>query len=139
MLQSSTHCTGAGRLITKNDDGWGIGLASSNVTQTPDWLLPEHKHCNLLVSHQDQVTELPKHASLIATNDFCPIAGYQVNSSILTFQVHPEFNRDYLQYIMGKRRSIIGEETYQHAIQSLEKTVDHELVATWIVNFLTHN
>lgn len=125
-----------GGSVQKNDDGWGIGCASSNLTQTPNWLLAEQKHFNLLVSHQDQVTRLPMHASLIATSDFCPIAGYQINSTILTFQGHPEFSRDYLQYIMTKRRQIIGEQVCQQAIKSLEKNVDHERVAKWIVNFL---
>lgn len=127
-----------GGLVQKNEDGWGIGLVSSHVTQAPDWLSPQQKEFNLLTSHQDQVTQLPVHASLIATNDFCPIAGYQINSIILAFQGHPEFNRDYLRYIMAKRRDIIGDAVYQQAIISLEQKLDHELVATWIVNFINN-
>ncbi len=79
---------------------------------------------------------MPPEASLIATNEFCPIAGYQVNHSILTFQGHPEFSRDYVQHLMTNRRQDIGEQTYQQAMESLEQNEDHELVAKWIVNFI---
>lgn len=125
-----------GGSVQKHDKGWGIGLASSDVATTPDWLTPKQPQFNLLVSHQDQVTRLPPEASLIATNEFCPIAGYQVNHSILTFQGHPEFSRDYVQHLMTNRRQDIGEQTYQQAMDSLEQNEDHELVAKWIVNFI---
>jgi GMP synthase-like glutamine amidotransferase len=125
-----------GGAVERSDKGWGIGLASSDVAHTPNWLVPHKKEFNLLVSHRDQVTRLPDEASLIATNDFCPIAGYQVNHTVLTFQGHPEFSRDYLQYIMTQRREVIGEEAYEQGLKSMEKDEDNELVARWIVNFL---
>lgn len=125
-----------GGLVKKNQKGWGMGLASSKVTGKPDWLSPVQNEFNLLVSHQDQVMQLPPQASLIAGNDFCPIASYQVNRSILTFQGHPEFNRDYIQYLMSTRRKVIGEQVYQQAKQSLQQDLDHELVGQWIVNFI---
>jgi GMP synthase-like glutamine amidotransferase len=125
-----------GGAVHKHDKGWGIGLASSDVMHTPDWLKPRQEQFNLLVSHQDQVTRLPRQASLIATNDFCPIAGYQVDHSILTFQGHPEFNRDYIEHLMTQRRPDIGEQAYRQAIQSLQHDEDNKLVAQWIVNFI---
>ena len=125
-----------GGTVHKHDKGWGIGLASSDITCAPDWLTPRQDQFNLLVSHQDQVTRLPQQASLIATNEFCPIAGYQVDHSILTFQGHPEFNRDYIEHLMNQRRPDIGEQAYQQAIQSLQHNEDNELVAQWIVNFI---
>lgn len=125
-----------GGAVKKHDKGWGIGLASSEVTQTPDWLTPKKQQFNLLVSHQDQVTQLPRQASLIATNEFCPIAGYHVNQSVLAFQGHPEFSREYLQYIMTNRRQVIGEQAYNQGMESLQQNEDNELVAKWIVNFI---
>ena len=125
-----------GGRVEKSHKGWGIGLAVSDVTHTPDWLVPHQKQFNLLVSHQDQVTRLPGEASLVATNDFCPIAGYRVNHSVLTFQGHPEFSRDYLHYIMTQRREQIGEHAYAQGLKSLEQNEDNELVARWMVNFI---
>ena len=125
-----------GGKVEKSIKGWGIGLASSEVKHPPDWMKPQQKCFNLLVSHQDQVTRLPDEARLVATNDFCPIAGYRVNHSVLTFQGHPEFSRDYLQYIMTDRREYIGEQAYEQGVKSLEQNEDNELVAQWMVNFV---
>lgn len=127
-----------GGAVERSDKGWGIGLARSDVAHRPNWLVPHKKEFNLLVSHRDQVTRLPDDASLIATNDFCPIAGYQVNHTVLTFQGHPEFSRDYLHYIMTQRRELIGEEAYELGLKSMEKDEDNELVARWIINFIRH-
>lgn len=125
-----------GGCVQKHDNGWGVGLVSSHVTQTPHWLLPEQQQFSLLVNHQDQVIRLPPQATLVATNTFCQVASYQVKRSILAFQGHPEFSREYLQHLMTKKRQIIGEQVYQQAKQSLQQHIDHELVAKWIVNFI---
>ena len=125
-----------GGWVQKSDKGWGVGLISSEVTQNPAWLSPRLQAFSLLINHQDQVTRLPRDASLIATNDFCPVSGYRVNQSVLSFQGHPEFSREYLLYLMDKRRQDIGEQVYQQAVASLEQDIDHEQVANWIVNFI---
>jgi GMP synthase-like glutamine amidotransferase len=125
-----------GGQVQKHTAGWGVGLASSDVTHMPPWLMPAQQQFSLLVNHQDQVTRLPQQASLVATNEFCPVAAYQVDGSIISFQGHPEFNRDYLQYLATKNRQNIGEKAYQQAIQSLNQNLDHDLVAQWIVNFI---
>jgi GMP synthase-like glutamine amidotransferase len=122
--------------VQRSDKGWGVGLISSEVRQSPAWLLPELQAFNLLVNHQDQVTRLPDAASLIATNDFCPVSSFQVDQSVLTFQGHPEFSREYMLYLMAQQRHDIDEQVYQQAIESLERPVDHDRVAKWIVNFI---
>jgi len=55
---------------------------------------------------------------------------------VLTFQGHPEFERDYLQYLMTNRREIIGEQAYRHAQLSLRQRVDDDVVAQWLVKFI---
>ena len=125
-----------GGWVQKYDKGWGIGIARSMVTHMPHWLKPEQQQFNLLVSHQDQVTRLPPEASLVVTNEFCANSGFRINHSILTFQGHPEFSHDYVQYIMTQRREIIGEQAYQQGMESLQQDEDNELVAQWIVNFI---
>ena len=125
-----------GGWVQKSDKGWGVGLISSEITQSPGWLSPECDMFSLLVNHRDQVTRLPPDAALIATNDFCPVSSYQVNQTMLTFQGHPEFSPEYLHYLMAKRRQDIGEQVYQRAVESLEQQIDHEQVAKWIVNFI---
>lgn len=127
-----------GGKVQKNESGWGIGVSHSEIIGSSTWLQPHTKQFTLLVSHQDQVTELPSGAALVAGNDFCPIGSYQIGEHVLTFQGHPEFNLDYLQHIMTKRRDVIGERAYHHAMRSFGQAVDNELVANWMCRFIRY-
>ena len=55
---------------------------------------------SLLSSHQDQVIRLPEEATLYATNEFCPIAGFVVGDQVLTIQGHPEFDKEYARALL---------------------------------------
>jgi len=129
-----------GGLAQKSEKGWGMGVMSSDVNQAADkcaWLTPGKDSFSLLVSHQDQVVKLPPGAELVASNVFCPIAAFRIGESVLTFQGHPEFSVEYLRYIMDNRREQLGEEKYSRALSSLRQPIDSELVAQWLVNFIT--
>ena len=95
--------------------------------------LPE---LSLLASHQDQVVELPPNATLIASSDFCPIAGFQTGDHFLSFQGHPEFSPEYLGALMKIFVSSMGEEKVELAQKTLHKKVDNELIGGWILNFI---
>lgn len=125
-----------GGRVEKSDKGWGVGIMSSKVLQTKSWMQPTLKNFSLLVSHQDQVVELPPDAEQIASSDFCMNSCYQIENHILTFQGHPEFAVEYAQQSMNKRREIIGEECYQQAQISLQQDIDHKMIARWILNFV---
>jgi GMP synthase-like glutamine amidotransferase len=120
----------------KSTQGWGIGSMPVDIFQHPNWLQPSINIFNLLVSHQDQVSSLPSNSALIAGSKFCPHASYQVGNHILTFQGHPEFSKNYSQYLMEKRREIIGGSRVNEGILSLNDKINHLEVARWMVNFL---
>ena len=69
-------CMGAP--VARAPQGWGNGR------MTYDWHRPDLPFCkdrkdiSLLVSHQDQVLELPKGATLVASSAFCPVAIFTV-------------------------------------------------------------
>lgn len=128
-----------GGKVEKSNKGWGVGVMASDVLQNKSWMQPAQEQYSLLVSHQDQVVELPDGAERIAGSDFCINSSYQVSNHILGFQGHPEFTVEYAQQSMDKRRKIIGEERYQQAQGSLDKTIDHRTVARWILNFVGHH
>jgi len=125
--------------VERSDKGWGVGQFSSRILSCKNWMLPSMDYFSLLVSHQDQVVKLPDRAEVVAGNDFCPNSGFIISNHVLTFQGHPEFNSEYLQYIMDKRRSDIGEEKCANAMHSLKNSVDSSLVAQWILNFLKYD
>ncbi len=125
-----------GGKVEKSARGWGVGVMTSEIFLHKDWMRPSQQRFSLLVSHQDQVIELPPGAERLAGNEFCPNSSYLLNDHILTFQGHPEFNVAYARLLMDKRRELIGEQRYQQALASLQQQTDHELIAAWMVNFI---
>lgn len=116
--------------------GWGVGVHTMQLVAERQWMAASRNVCNLLVSHQDQVTELPADAVLIATSHFCPNAMFQLGKSILTIQGHPEFSKSYAEALMGFRRELLGEPLYTVGIESLQKGTDELTIAHWMVNFM---
>ena len=118
--------------------GWGTGVQSFHNTVRKSWLDPALEDFSLLVFYQDQVTELPEGAELIAENEFCPIAAFQVEDHILTFQGHPELEKKYRKALVELREQILGPEIFAAGVKSLEKPIQPQVVTQWMINFL-HN
>jgi GMP synthase-like glutamine amidotransferase len=116
--------------------GWGVGVHTNRVRETADYMLPNEQEISLLVSHKDQVTELPKGAKLLAGSDFCVHAMFQVDNHILTFQGHPEFVKGYSRGLMELRKEILGIDKYKQGIASLEKATNEKSVARWVLAFI---
>ena len=116
--------------------GWGTGVQSFHKTVTKSWLNPALEDFSLLVFYQDQVTELPEGAELIADNEFCPIAAFQVEDHILTFQGHPELEKKYTKALMELREQILGPEIFAAGVKSLEQPIQPQVVTQWMINFL---
>ena len=89
-----------------------------------------------IVSHKDQVTELPQDAELVATSEFCPNAMFQIGNHILTFQGHPEFCKSYSRALMDMRQDILGEATYSSGILSLDQELQSQTLARWMLRFI---
>ena len=86
-----------GGLVEKSVKGWAVGVHKSNLVARQSWMdkADFREDVSLLSSHQDQVVRLPEEATLYATNEFCPIAGFVVGDQVLTIQGHPEFDKEY--------------------------------------------
>lgn len=125
-----------GGKVRKSDKGWGIGVHSYEVQETPAWMPEPLERFNLLVSHQDQVEALPPGGKVLASSDFCPMAMVQVGDHMLTFQAHPEFTRDYSKSLMDLRREAFGEELVDKGQASLQNDIHESTVARWMLEFL---
>ncbi len=128
-----------GGKVSQSDKGWGVGVHAMQVTTAASWMeaLPMSAVCQVLVSHQDQVDELPPGAKLIAGSDFCPHGMFQLDDSILTIQGHPEFSKPYAEALMGFRRELLGVSVYTAGIDSLQQRTDEQLVAQWMISFIS--
>lgn len=125
-----------GGKVRKSDKGWGIGVHSYEVQETPAWMSEPLQQFNLPVSHQDQVEKLPHGARVLASSDFCPMAMVQVGRHMLTMQAHPEFTKPYSKSLMELRRDAFGEELVEKGQDSLQNDIHESAVARWMLEFL---
>jgi GMP synthase-like glutamine amidotransferase len=116
--------------------GWGVGVHTARVITRAPFMEPARDEIRLIVSHKDQVAELPPGAILLAKSEFCPYAAFQLGGHILTFQGHPEFCKDYSKALMEFREDILGQEKFSEGIRSLDSETDEGIVAAWILNFV---
>ena len=96
----------------KHENGWGIGVHTTEIEHLPLWLNDNEHHLRLIYSHQDQVKTLPPKARRLARGEFCPNAAFYIDQRVLSFQGHPEFTPVYLERLLQRRAEAIGEPTY---------------------------
>lgn len=106
--------------------GWGVGrMPAQAVVDLP------FASADMLVSHQDQVLELPADATRLLTSDFCPNYGFQIGRMI-GIQGHPEFNPDYARALAEVRRERIGSARVDQALATLELPLNSDQVVDWL-------
>lgn len=120
------------------EQGWGVGTHQYRLAHKAEWMSPDLEDLTLLISHQDQVTQLPENATLLASSDFCPIASYCIGDQVLCFQGHPEFVHSYSRALLDLRQQHIGEPTYTRGVNSLDRDHQGHTVAEWMMRFVAH-
>jgi GMP synthase-like glutamine amidotransferase len=128
-----------GGKVQQSDKGWGLGTMTYSVLKKQSWMQNSVNQFKLVITHHDQVQVLPPTAQLIAGNDFCPIAAFQLEHHILTFQGHPEFTADFANHLLKFQQPPLTVETLRIVQSRLNETTDHCLVAQWILNFIINN
>lgn len=125
-----------GGRVVRSPRGWGVGVHRVTWLQHPPWRREHGRHLSLLVSHQDQVVELPAGMEVLAGSEFCPIAACQKDQHLLSFQGHPEFLPGYSRGLLDHRRPALGEALYRQALATLGEPTDSASLAGGIVTFL---
>ena len=125
-----------GGRVEKSPKGWGIGISLTDVNETQSWMTAGKSKIALVVSHQDQISELPSKAVVLSGNDFCPYSMIQVGHNFLGVQGHPEFSRQYSFALMDSRRDRISATVIETASATLSHEADDVLVMQWIIKFL---
>jgi GMP synthase (glutamine-hydrolysing) len=126
-----------GGSIKRSSKGWGVGVQSVTITKQARWMIPAVMKCNVLVSYQDQIETLPPGAIVLGRNSHCRHFMYAIEDFVLGIQGHPEAEKTFAAALYNSRIEMIGQESVQRAINSLEKTVHHATWAKWIYNFLS--
>ena len=128
-----------GGAVRSHPGGWGVGVSHNQVQERAPWMHPWKPDLNILVSHQDQVHQLPENSKVLASSEFCPFYMIQVDDNVLGIQGHPEFTKGYSADLMERRRGNIPDHVLDDGITSLERPVDDMLVGRWILNFILQN
>jgi GMP synthase-like glutamine amidotransferase len=126
-----------GGKVERFSQGWGVGVATFEITRQQTWMQPALAQANLLVSHQDQVIALPNGATRLMGNEFCINAMFEFDKTVLGLQAHPEFQADYVRYLIEKRKHNIGSAKAESALESLSLATHHQEIAQWLGKFLT--
>lgn len=125
-----------GGRVQRADAGWGVGIMHYRWCSTPSWLQSPAHDVSLLCSHRDQVVALPPHATLLASNDFCPNAALYIDQRVLGFQAHPEFTKAYAEALLRKRWHDIGEDKAATALVSYRQPHQGRFVAEMMARFM---
>ncbi|HEY0939390.1 MAG TPA: hypothetical protein VGE08_04765 [Steroidobacter sp.] len=127
-----------GRVI-KSPKGWGVGLHSYEIKRRAAWMSSDGvPTLKIPVSHQDQVTELPQGATVLAASEFTPYAVIEYSERrAISFQGHPEFSPEYAAALIDLRRGTLYRQDFADAaVASLQEPNDAQRVASWVRNFL---
>lgn len=124
----------------KSSNGWGAGVHGYEITHNPSWLQPEMPDFKMYAMHQDQVTQLPADAVVLATSPFCPIAmtayGDAETPDAISIQPHPEFFRDYALALINLRDDLIGPERAAVARDGIDTPVAGDAFVRWTLAYL---
>ncbi|WP_373086772.1 type 1 glutamine amidotransferase [Sneathiella sp.] len=106
--------TAAGGKCAKNPKGREFGLARK-ITLTPEgrnhpMFAGKKSVFDAFTSHEDEVSELPAGATLLASNDFCNVQAVAVDhkgGSFWAVQYHPEYNFNEVASLCRWRRDAL--------------------------------
>ncbi len=124
--------------VEKSIKGWGIGIAANRISSHPAWMHDKATGINILVSHQDQISELPDDALVVAESDFCPFFIVQWGEHFLSIQGHPEWSTEYSRTLINDRKHLIEADTIEAGLNSLTITPDNAKFVRWIISFVQH-
>ena len=86
--------------------------------------------------HRDQVTQVPKDARVIASNDFCANAALIYNDRAFTIQAHPEIRPEFVDGLMQTRgKGLVPDALMDRATKRLQDPLDDANIASKIAEF----
>ena len=117
-----------GGKVIKYHGKWGMG--------TQEYSHPDGTKTKLLAMHQDQVVEKPPEAEIVASNDFCKMAGLAYKKKALSFQPHPEFTHEFMEGLIKSRMGVtIPVEQAEPSLADVYAANDSKAYANRIAEF----
>jgi GMP synthase (glutamine-hydrolysing) len=116
-----------GGKVEKFAGGWAVGATEYAF---------EDSTLTLNAWHQDQVTQLPEGAKVLASNAFCANAALAIGDTILTIQPHPEFGAALLDGLITHRApGVVPADQIASARERLGTSLDSDRFAQRMAAF----
>jgi GMP synthase-like glutamine amidotransferase len=119
-----------GGVVGKNPQGWKLGLAE--MTDGRGVVTKQY------AAHTEQVTALPKGASVVASSAHCPIASFAIGPAVLTTQYHPEMTHGFIVGLVEHLAHDLPAQVIAQARNDLQGFADSAASAQQIVTFFEH-
>jgi len=117
-----------GGKVEKFSGGWAVGPTEYHMESGEELLLNAW--------HQDQVTEKPADAKVIATSPHCKYAMLAYGDRALTIQPHPEHSTGFFKGLIEKRgRGVVSNELLNAAESKLDAPVSSAWMADKMAEF----
>ena len=119
-----------GGVVEKFSGGWDVGHKTYNL----NWEAKSGS-VSVMAWHQDQVIKKPKDARLIASSNFCKIAGLKYGKTGLSLQSHPEYNSAFLKGLMRERGASLPDRAKSGFYENIHSPLSTERVTLMIKDF----
>jgi GMP synthase-like glutamine amidotransferase len=104
---------------------FGLPPADTNAATTADTSdTTVDGEVRLLMSHRDEVLELPRGASHWLRGEQCRYQGYVIEQRVVAVQGHPEFDTAQVSDLYERRRKVLGETMTDAALSSAKRAND---------------
>ena len=116
-----------GGKVEKYPGGWSVGPT--------EYDFGDHK-VTLNAWHQDQVTQKPEGAKVLASTEFCENAALLYDDRMLTVQPHPEFRKEFMAGLIKFRGpGLVPDAILADATNRIDTTLDSPSMAERISQF----
>lgn len=119
-----------GGVVKKFPGGWDVGRKVYNLVSNL-----KKETISVMAWHQDQVIEKPKSSKLIASSDFCQIAGLVYGKTGLSLQSHPEYNSSFLKGLMCARGALLSKKEKSCFYENINLPLSTDRVTNLIKDF----
>ena len=111
-----------GGTVEKFSGGWSVGRTEYDFEGT---------QLALNAWHQDQVTQVPPGAAVIASAPYCPVAALSYDFPAMSVQFHPEYPPDYVSdFLRRSRGNVLSNGLTDDAVAQLDASdVEADLFA----------
>lgn len=125
----------------KSDKGWGCGVHNYRVANRPSWMADAVDDLAMHAMHQDQVTQIPEDATLLAASTFCEYAmlsyGDAEDPDAISIQAHPEFDAAFGRTLVDMRKNdLIPRDVAESALETFGNSVANSDFARWSLAYL---